>query len=239
MKKSVKKVTPQSVKNTKQSVIVITTVDKKQAQKLHSEIEGCEVKKWTYTLQLGKCLTAHKERMNKDKTPYTEGAKNNVKKLKNGESRAYKGAWEYYVNVGLEIDLTESTANKYIKFYNDVKGEKKNLTIAEMKQFIETYKDSKSTCDASSFWSLTTINNYIKNGLQHVAKVDTSASSRPKSNTPKTASKETPKSKFEKALEIEVLNDSDNLDKILARSLRALVNRFGKDKVNAELRNMA
>ena len=44
MKKSVKKVTPQSVKNTKQSVIVITTVDKKQAQKLHSEIEGCEVK---------------------------------------------------------------------------------------------------------------------------------------------------------------------------------------------------
>lgn len=239
MKKSVKKITPQSVKNTKQSIINITTVDKKQAQKLYGEIEGCEVKKWTYSLQLGKCLFVHKERMNKDKAPYTEGAKNNLFKLNNGKTRAYKGAWEYYVNEGLELNMTESNANKLIKFYNDVKGENKNLTIAEMKQFVETYKDSRSTFEGSSFWSLTTINNYIKNGLSHAPNVDTSEGSQPKTNVSTMQPKETPKSKFEKALEIEVLNDSENLDKILARSLRALVERFGKDAVNAELRNIA
>ena len=127
----------------KQSIVAITSVDKKVAQKLAKSLEGADVKKWCYAFQLGKCLLSHKERMNKDKKTFTQYAKDN----------GSESAWHYYISVGLGLTLTSRYCDDLIRMYKGLKGDKSTVSNADIKTFVEEYALTRSECKSNSFWN--------------------------------------------------------------------------------------
>tara|TARA_S200002703_G_scaffold141046_1_gene132601 strand:+ start:3773 stop:4480 length:708 start_codon:yes stop_codon:yes gene_type:complete len=160
----------------KQSIVAITSVDKKVVQKLESAYNGTESKKWVIAFQLGKCLLSHKERMNNDKKTFTQYAKDN----------GSENAWHYYVKDGLGLTLTYRYCDDLIRMYKGLKGEKTNVTVAEMKTFVEEYALTRNECKSNSFWNARTIEKFLKNG-GHIAKKVTSQ------DVKKTVTKKAPK----------------------------------------------
>jgi|9_EtaG_2_1085328.scaffolds.fasta_scaffold03099_1 hypothetical protein len=228
--KNSKKVTSQDVK---QSIVAITSVDKKVAQKLELAYKGAEAKKWVSAFQLGKCLDGHKERMNKDKKSFEQFAKDH----------GCENKWHYYVTIGLGLGIKPKTCDDFIRMYNRLKGDKKTVSVADMKAFVEAYALTRSDCKVGTFWNTRTIDNYIKNGMSHV---DTSQDVKRK-KTPKTTPKKAPKANqsISEVMANAVDNNKDVIDESICHmesELRMLCERVDPklaiEKMEKMIRNL-